>query len=183
MQEFDPNEELPRVPGRGPGDTLEHERSTAIPMVILRYLDIPLVVLAAIPALALGAPPLGYAVGAVAWIIQRALAQADRRWIANATAPRTQLGLNLFEAFGRIWLLAGAIVLAGVVGGRADGLTAALVIFGAYSVAFAIKVLSGPPARPASSARPAPPTRLASSARSASPASAAASQGHGRASR
>ena len=69
---------------------------------------------------------------------RQALDQQARR------AP-TQLGLNLFEAFGRIWLLAGAIILAGVAGGRADGLTAALVIFAAYSVAFAIRVLSGKP--------------------------------------
>ena len=34
-----------------------------------------------------------------------------------------------------------------VAGGRRDGLTASLVIFGAYSVAFAIKVFSGPPQR------------------------------------
>jgi|SRR5271157_15345 len=118
---------------------------------ILSYLDVALVVVATVPVLALGAPALGYAIGAVAWVLQRILAQADRRWIRNATEPRTQLGLNLFEAFGRIWLLAGAIVAAGVAGGRADGLTAALTIFCAYSVAFAIRVLSGPPTRPAGS--------------------------------
>jgi hypothetical protein len=114
-------------------------------LALLRYLDVLLVLVAAPPALALGAPALGYAIAAGAWMLQRALAQVDRRWIRTATTPRTQLGLNLFEAFGRIWLLAGAIVLAGVAGGRADGLTAALVVFGAYSVAFMIKVLSGGP--------------------------------------
>ncbi len=113
--------------------------------MILRYLDVILVVVAAVPALALGAPALGYAIGAGAWVLQRILAQADRRWISNAVEPRTQLGLNLFEAFARIWLLAGAIIAAGVAGGRADGLTAALTIFGAYSVAFAVKVITGPP--------------------------------------
>jgi hypothetical protein len=118
-------------------------------MVILRYLDIVLVAVAAPVALALGAPVLGCAVGAGAWVLQRILADVDRRWVGKAAEPRTQLGLNLFEAFGRIWLLAGAIILAGVVGGRVDGLTAALVIFGAYTVAFAIRVLSGPPARAA----------------------------------
>ncbi len=117
---------------------------------ILRYLDVALVLLAAVPALALGAPALGYAIGAGAWIVQRALAQFDRRWVGRAAEPRAQLGFNLFEAFGRIWLLAGAIVIAGVAGGRADGLTAAVTIFCAYSVAFAIRVLSGPPARPGS---------------------------------
>jgi hypothetical protein len=116
-------------------------------MVILRYLDVVLLAVATPFALALGAPPFGYLIGAVAWVLQRILAHADRRWIGKAREPRTQLGLNLAEAFGRIWLLAGAIILAGVAGGHADGLTAALTIFGAYSVAFAIRVLSGPPQR------------------------------------
>ena len=112
-------------------------------MLILRYLDVVLLAVATPIALAFGAPALGFAIGAGAWVAQRILAEADRRWIRNTKTPRAQLGLNLFEAFGRIWLLAGAIVLAGVVGGRADGLTAALVIFAAYSVAFAIRVISG----------------------------------------
>ena len=99
------------------------------------------------PALALGAPVLGYVVGAGGWILQRVIAETDRRWIRKVAEPRKQLGVSLFEAFGRIWLLAGVIIVAGVVGGREDGLTAALVIFGAYSVAFAIKVITGPPRR------------------------------------
>jgi hypothetical protein len=114
---------------------------------LLRYLDVALVILAMAPALALGAPVLGYAVGAGGWILQRAVAETDRRWIRNVAEPVKQLGVSLFEAFGRIWLLAGVIIVAAVAGGRVDGLTAALVIFGAYSVAFAIKVITGPPGR------------------------------------
>ena len=129
-------------PPAGAGAAPE-KRST----VVLRYLDIVVVAVATPIALALGAPPLGYLIGAVAWVLQRILAHADRRWISRKPEPRTQLGLNLAEAFGRIWLLAGAIILAGVAGGRPDGLTAALTIFGAYSVAFAVRVLSGPPQR------------------------------------
>jgi hypothetical protein len=113
-------------------------------MVALRYFDVVLVLILAVPVLALGAPAFGYAMGAGAWILQRVLAETDRRWITNVSEPRQQLAANLFEAFGRIWLLAGAIVIAGVAGGRPDGLTAALVIFGAYSVAFTIRVISGP---------------------------------------
>jgi hypothetical protein len=131
---------------------------------VLVYLDVVLVVVATIPVLVLGAPALGYAIGAVAWVAQRIIAQADRRWIRNTTAPKTQLGLNLFEAFGRIWLLAGAIVIAGVAGGRADGLTAALTIFCAYSIAFAIRVISGPPASPAARISPAVPAPAAAPA-------------------
>lgn len=111
------------------------------------YLDVALVVLAMAPALAFGAPVLGYAVGAGGWILQRVVAETDRRWIRRVAEPRKQLGVSLFEAFGRIWLLAGVIIIAGVAGGRADGLTAALVIFSVYSVAFAIKVITGPPSR------------------------------------
>jgi len=116
-------------------------------MVIVRYLDIVVLAVVTPVVLALGAPPLGYLIGAVAWVLQRILAHADRRWISRTRQPRTQLGLNLAEAFGRIWLLAGAIILAGVAGGHPDGLTAALTIFGAYSVAFAVRVLSGAPQR------------------------------------
>jgi hypothetical protein len=113
-------------------------------LAFVRSLDVVLVVVGAPVAIALGAPALGCVIGAVAWLVQRVLAQLDRRWIRGSVQPRTQLGLNLFEAFGRIWLLAGAIVLAAVVGGRQDGLAAAVLIFCAYSVAFATRVLSGP---------------------------------------
>jgi hypothetical protein len=112
----------------------------------LRYLDVVLVVIAAVPALALGAPAVGYCIGAGAWFLQRIVAVVDRRWINRVTDPRRQLGANLFEGFGRTWLLAIGIIIAGLIA-RADGLTAALVIIGAYSVAFVIRVLSGPPQR------------------------------------
>jgi hypothetical protein len=116
-------------------------------MTVLAYLDVVVVALAAVPALALGAPALGFALGAGGWIVQRLVALGDRRLLGRFSTPRAQLGANLFEAFGRIWLLAAAIIVAGVAGKRADGLTAALVIFGAYSVAFVIRVISGPPER------------------------------------
>jgi uncharacterized MAPEG superfamily protein len=116
-------------------------------MSLLRYFDVVVVAVAAVPALALGAPALGYALGAGGWIVQRLVQLGDQRLLGRFTTPRGQLGANLFESFGRIWLLAAAIIIAGVAGKRADGLTAALVIFGAYSVAFVIRVISGPPER------------------------------------
>lgn len=115
-------------------------------MRFLRYLDVVLVVVAAFPALALGAPVVGYGVGAAGWILQRIVGATDRRWIDRMTEPRKQLGYNLAEAFARTWLMAGAIIIAGVIA-RADGLTAGLVIFGAYSVALLIRLSSGPPQR------------------------------------
>jgi hypothetical protein len=114
---------------------------------VVRYLDVIIVLVATVPVLALGAPVFGYLCGAGAWLLQRALQIADRRFTSRVSDSVRRAGVTLFEAFGRIWLLAGAIVIAGVAGGRADGLTAAITIFAAYSIAFAIRILSGPPPR------------------------------------
>ncbi len=111
---------------------------------VLAYLDVVLVVLAAPVAIAFGASLLGYLIAAGAWVLQRVLQQLDRRWIAGRGAD-ARFGLNLVDGFGRIWLLAGAIVLAAVIGGRRDGLTAALVIFCVYSIAFTMRLISGRP--------------------------------------
>jgi hypothetical protein len=116
------------------------------PIGLLRYIDVVLVVLAAVPVLVLGWPLFGYLVGGGVWLLQRVLAEVDRRLIASQHDPRRRLTLNLFEAFGRIWVLAGGIIIAGVAGTRADGLTAAVTIFCAYSVAFAVRVAKGRPA-------------------------------------
>lgn len=110
---------------------------------VARNLDVLVVLIATAPALVLGAPALGYLVGGGAWVLQRVVAKLDRRWIG-----RMPFGASLFEAFGRIWLMAGAIVIAGVAGGRPDGLTAAVTIFVAYSIAFAVRILSGRPQAP-----------------------------------
>ncbi len=117
-------------------------------MPIRRYLDLVVVAIAAIPVLALGAPAFGYLVGAGGWIVQRALQLNEHRLTAGIADPRRAVGVRLFGSFGRVWLLGGAIVIAGAVGTRADGLTAALVIFCAYSIAFVVRLLSGaPPSR------------------------------------
>ncbi len=116
---------------------------TRSPLQLLQYLDVVLVVLATPVALALGAPAFGLLIAAGAWLVQRVLEHTDRRWIARKREPGSRLGLDVAESFGRIWLLAGAIVVAGAVGGRADGLAAALTIFAAYSLAFATRMFSG----------------------------------------
>jgi hypothetical protein len=115
-----------------------------------RYVDIAAVLIAAVPALLLGVPALGYAIGGGAWILQRLIAANESRFLVRVGDTRRWLGARLFASFGRIWLLAGAIIAAGVAGGRRDGLTAAIVIFAAYSIVFAIRIASGPPPERAS---------------------------------
>lgn len=104
--------------------------------VAVHYLDVVLVVLVAAPALVLGAPALGYTVGAAAWILQRfAAVEVDRR-LAEEPELRRRLGFGVASSILRVWLLAATIMIVGLAGPRADGLTAALVIFGAFSLYF-----------------------------------------------
>ena len=119
--------------------------SERVTVSALKYIDVVIVAVAAIPALALGAPSFGYLVGAGAWILQRALQTVDRKMTARVDDSVRRAGFRLFEAFGRIWLLAAAIIIAAVAGSHRDGLAATLVIFGAYTVAFVIRLMSGPP--------------------------------------
>jgi hypothetical protein len=99
-------------------------------------LDIGLVVIAAIAAVVAGAPALGALIGAGVWILQRIVAVVDRHWADRMREPRHQVTVSL---------LAAGIVVAGVVGGRPDGLTCAIFVFAAYTFVFVIKLFSGPP--------------------------------------
>ena len=112
---------------------------------VLQYLDVAFVLIGAIAALILGAPAFGVIVGAAGWLLQRSLQVIDRRLTARIEDSLRRAGIRSAEAFGRIWLLAGAIIVAGAVGGRKDGLAAALLIFAAYSIGFALRLASGRP--------------------------------------
>lgn len=104
--------------------------------VALQYPDVLLVLLVAAPVLAAGGPALGYAVGGVAWILGRVGSAGAERRIADEEDFRRRIGLGVASSLLRVWLLACAIIVVGLTSTRADGLTAALVIFGAFSVYF-----------------------------------------------
>lgn len=102
----------------------------------LLHPDVIMVVLLAAPVIALGAPAPGYAIGAIAWIIQRFAAGAIERKLLTITELRQRLGWGVASSMGRVWMLACAIIAAAVIGEREDGLTAALVIFAAFTLYF-----------------------------------------------
>jgi len=106
------------------------------------YLDIVVVVIGAVPALSLGAPVLGYVVAAVAWILQRIVSVAVDRKLENERDLRRRLGLGVTSSMLRVWVLGCTILAVGVAGSRPDGLTAALVIFGAFSVYFVVSAVT-----------------------------------------
>ncbi len=121
------------------------------PLAFLRYVDVALVLFALPFVLLAELPLLGYAVGAGVWTAQRALTFAVERR-GRSMAPRAALGLQAGVMFARAWLVALAIVLAGVLGAEADGAMAAVVVLVAFSVAFAMALLT----RPASTRSPSP---------------------------
>ena len=105
-------------------------------LVAVLYLDVVLVLLAVPVALAAGAPPVGLIVGALAWIIGRAASAAAEKQIAAMEDFRRQIGFGVASSMLRVWLLACTIIALGIAASREDALTAALVIFGAFSVYF-----------------------------------------------
>jgi hypothetical protein len=116
-------------------------RTSEQPLALLRYLDVVLVV-AALPFVALaGLPLLGYGVGAAAWILQRAAGVALERQAAKTTEIRRQVALNLAGTLGRAWIVGGAILAVGLAGEREDGLMAAVLVFVAFTVYFALSLI------------------------------------------
>lgn len=105
-------------------------------LVALQYLDVVLVLIAVPFALAMGAPALGLTVGALAWIAGRAASAVAEKRIAAMTDFRRQIGFGVVASLLRVWLLACTIIALGIAASREDALTAALVIFGAFSVYF-----------------------------------------------
>ncbi len=116
---------------------------------VFANLDVLVLVPGVVVALALGAPAFGVLVGAGAWLLQRVAAVVDRHAINRAAEPGSRLGLYFIDAFARIWLLVGGIVVAGAVGSHEDGLAAAVVILVAYSIAFAVRISRGREGGPA----------------------------------
>ena len=139
MPDLDANVHPRSLAGAGTGGQVEPAELLAV----VRYLDVVFVIVAAPVALALGAPAFGVLVGLGAWLLQSAMGAVDRRLIVKAAPPGSRLGLNFVDAFARVWLLAGGIVIAGAVGHHRDGLASALLIFAAYSVALAVRVARG----------------------------------------
>jgi hypothetical protein len=114
------------------------------PLVIVRYFDVVLVVLAAPFVLLMGGPVLGYTVAAATWIFTRFGGVALERWARRAGNPRVQVGVGFAVLLGRAWLMGIAILAVGLLGKREDGLMAALLALVAFSVYFATQLITRP---------------------------------------
>jgi hypothetical protein len=114
----------------------------ADPLVLLRWLDVVLVVLAAPFVVLMGLPVLGYAIGAAAWIANRAIGAGVARLATGQQDVRRAVGLNLFALIARSWLVGLTILAVGLAGEREDGLTAAVLVLAAFTLYFATSLLT-----------------------------------------
>src|SRR6185503_8313496 len=77
----------------------------ADPLVLFRWLDVILVILAAPFVVLMGLPVLGYTVGALAWIANRGIGVWVERIAARQGDVRRAVGLNLGALIARSWLV------------------------------------------------------------------------------
>ncbi|MFL5823951.1 MAG: hypothetical protein ACJ764_10965 [Solirubrobacteraceae bacterium] len=111
--------------------------------LIVQYLDVVLVVAAAPILLLMGVSAVGYAYGAGAWLILRAVGVGVDR-MAETSDARRQISIRLGYMLGRLFLLALAVILARRSGGKDAGLAALLVVVIAFTVQLAVSAVSRP---------------------------------------
>ena len=104
-----------------------------------KYVDLLLLAVALAVFLLGGLPMLGYAVGAIAWLAQRAVQMvAAGRAKAELAAGNRQKAMGIVAAttLGRVWLMATAVLLVGLAE-REAGLAAAVLVLVLFTVSFA----------------------------------------------
>ena len=105
-------------------------------MVLLRYLDVCLVAATAPLVVLGGMPTFGYLVGACAWLLTRFGAALVHDRARRSGDPKLKAGLHVAAMMGRVWLVAGAVLLARFAGSKDDGIMAAALVLAAFTVYF-----------------------------------------------
>lgn len=117
-------------------------------MSILRYLDVCLVLATAPFVLIAGLPLFGYLVGTCAWLLTRVGMLWMQTQAVRADDPKLKAGLQVGGMMGRLWIIALAVILARYVGGKDDGIMAAVLVLAAFTVYFVMSfVTRGTPLR------------------------------------
>jgi hypothetical protein len=105
-----------------------------------KYVDL-LVLVAALAVFVLGDLPLvGYAAAAGAWLAQRGiLVLAARKMAVELAAGERQRAMATvaWSTLSRVWLMATAVLVVGLLAGREDGLAAAVLLAILFTTSFA----------------------------------------------
>jgi hypothetical protein len=111
--------------------------------MVLRYGDLVLLALALPAFIIAGWPLLGYAVAAVAWLVQRGIQHlATRRARVSMASGERRAALGIMGAtmLARVWLIALAVLVVGLIE-REAGLAAALLSVALFTLYFGSQVL------------------------------------------
>ena len=112
---------------------------------LLRHFDLVVLALALPLFVAADLPLLGYAAGAGAWLLQRAIQVLLERRASESHDPRTVADLTAGGMIGRGWLV--ALLIFGI-GLAADddavGLSAAVLFIAVFTVYFTMKLIFRP---------------------------------------
>ena len=111
---------------------------------LLRYFDVVLVIVAAPILLLIGVSPAGYAIGAGAWIVLRAVGVAVDRSATEIKDLGRATGIRLGYMLGRLFALALAVVLARKAYGQGAGLTALALVVAAFTVQLVVSAVTRP---------------------------------------
>jgi hypothetical protein len=111
---------------------------------LIGYLDVVLVILFCPIMLLIGVAPLGYGIGAGAWVVLRAAGVGVEHAAAASRDARTQITLRMAYMLGRLFLLALAIIMARRAGGQGAGLAALVLIAVAFTVQLAVSAVNRP---------------------------------------
>lgn len=110
---------------------------------LLRHLDLVVLAIALPIFLVAGFPLLGYAVVALAWLLQRGIqAYAERRALASGDR-KAAIGVLAGTMMARLWLLGLSVLGAGLVD-RGAGLAAAVLAFALFTIAFSTLLIVKP---------------------------------------
>jgi hypothetical protein len=125
-----------------------HAQTTSDPMVVVRWLDLLVLVLALPVFVVAGFSLTGYATGAGVWLAQRALQVAVQRRAEASSEPRTIVGLTAGSMLVRGWLVALTILLVGL-GDNDAGLAAAVLVIVLFTIYFNASLIlrAGAPSR------------------------------------
>ena len=113
-------------------------------MAALRVLDLIVLALALPVFLAAGFPMAGYAAGAGAWLVQRAVQVLLERRAKASDDPRTVVGLTAGSMIGRGWLVALTIFFVGISAGNDAGLSAAVLVIALFTIYFTMNMILRP---------------------------------------
>src|SRR4051794_8702292 len=142
----------PREPAwRWPGAARQRAMSsttmpTSDPLVLVRYLDVVVVILAAPFVVLADGPVLGYVVGAAAWIFTRIVGAIVERH-ARRLDYKAQIAWNFGVLMARVWVVGIAILVVGRTADREDGLMAALLALVAFTIYLATSLILRPSER------------------------------------